>query len=358
MKFLHAADLHLDSPFTGLDESAGVPEDQVRTASRRALAHLVDAALHEGVDLVVFAGDVFDRSHVDQATAGFWRTQLERLHEAQVPVVMVAGNHDAESELFGQVSHPGRVTLLSSGEPEGFILDRLDVAVVGQGLDEAGFAPDGGPDLAATFPDADPALFTIGLLHTSLGGRKGYGSFAPTSAGVLRARGYGYWALGHVHHREVVATDPWIVFPGNVQGRGMLETGPKGATLVTVADGKGREVRDVRALEVDAIRWSIVDVVVGDDAANLDEVLASIEAALRGTVSEARGEGAVADRLVIARLNLACPPRLREACSCRENELTDEARAIARGLGGIRVERVVVAGTSRPIDHDPPGEPR
>jgi len=102
----------------------------------------------------------------------------------------------------------------------------------------------------------------------------------------------------------------------------------------------------------------VEDVVVGDDAANLDEVLASIEAALRGTVSEARGEGAVADRLVIARLNLACPPRLREACSCRENELTDEARAIARGLGGIRVERVVVAGTSRPIDHDPPGEPR
>jgi hypothetical protein len=138
----------------------------------------------------------------------------------------------------------------------------------------------------------------------------------------------------------------------------VLETGPKGATLVTVDDGKGRAVRDVRALEVDAIRWSIVDVVVGDDAASLDEVLASIEAALRGTVSEARGEGAVADRLVIARLNLACPPRLREACSCRENELTDEARAIARGLGGIRVERVVVAGTLRPIDRDPPGEPR
>lgn len=350
MRFLHAADLHLDS---GFDPAAGVPLDEARAASRLALEHLVAAALRERVDLVVLGGDVFDRSRDHEETANFWMEQLDRLHDARVPVVMVAGNHDAESEIFGQVVHPDGVTLLSSLEPTSRVLDHLDVAVVGQGLDEAGFAPDGGPDLAAGFPEADPGLFTIGLLHTTLGGRKGYRSFAPTSAEVLRARGYGYWALGHVHRREVVSTDPWIVYPGNVQGRGMLETGPKGATLVTVDDGRGREVLHARPLEFDVVRWSICDVPIADDVANLDDVLARIEAELFRAMVEAQGEGLVADRRVLARVNLVCPPRLREECARRECELALEARAIADRLGRIRVERVAIVGPSGPADREP-----
>lgn len=353
MKFLHAADLHLDSPFSGLDDAAWLPDDEVRYASRRALDRLVAAALRERVDLVVFAGDVFDGSHVDVETAAFWMTQIDRLLAEGVPVVMVAGNHDAASTLFDQVHHPQGVTLLSSLRPEKRVFDRIGVAVVGQGLDEAAFAPDGGPDLAAGFPEADPGLFTIGLLHTSLGGREGYRNFAPTCAEVLRARGYRYWALGHVHRREVVSTDPWIVYPGNLQGRGVLETGPKGATLVTVDDGKGREIREVRALEFDTVRWSTCDVEIDDEAANPDDVLAAIEAALSRAMADARGEGPFAARLVLARANLVCPPRLRAECARRESGITLEARAIADRLGRIRVERVAIVDPPGPVDRDP-----
>ncbi|MFM8410311.1 MAG: exonuclease SbcCD subunit D, partial [Alphaproteobacteria bacterium] len=325
--------------------------EEERTASRLALERLVDVAVREQVDLVVFAGDVFDTSHVDQATAAFWLGQLERLC-AQAPVVMVAGNHDAGNALFRDATLPPGATRLASHAPERRVFHHLDIEVFGQGLSST---TPGGPDLAAGFPAAESALFTIGLLHTSLDGREGYRVFAPTRVEALRERRYDYWALGHVHQREEVGRgDPWIVYPGSLQGRGILETGPKGATLVTV---EGREVAGVRALELDPIRWTRFRVDLGGGLAGLDDVPGRIEAALAHAVAEARGAGDFSDRLVLAHVELACPDDLREECSRRNAEFTREARAIADRWGGLRVERVVVDRCKR-VDRDPLAQPR
>ena len=92
-------------------------------------------------------------------------------------------------------------------------------------------------NLASGYPRYDPGYFNIGMLHTSLTGRQGHEDYAPCSTDELKSKGYDYWALGHVHKREIVDKDPWIVFPGNIQGRHIRETGVKGVTLVTVEDG-------------------------------------------------------------------------------------------------------------------------
>ena len=125
-----------------------------------------------------------------------------------------------------------------------------------------GFKDQETPDnLAAGFPVAEPGCFNIGLLHTSLNGREGHACYAPCSLSDLRQRGYQYWALGHVHQREVVCEQPYVVFPGCLQGRHAKETGPKGCTLVTVEDGSVVQV-DHRVLDV--VRWSLCTVDAGD----------------------------------------------------------------------------------------------
>ncbi|MBW2275302.1 MAG: DNA repair exonuclease, partial [Deltaproteobacteria bacterium] len=143
-------------------------------------------------------------------------------------------------------------------------------------------------------PAGDPARFDIGLLHTSLDGRPPHDDYAPCSLDTLRSKGYQYWALGHVHKREEVSRDPWIVFPGNVQGRHIRETGPKGCSLVTVEDG---EVSAVESRELDVLRWAVVSV----DLAETASAEASIDRVREALETEQRAAG---DRLLAARLVL------------------------------------------------------
>ena len=104
------------------------------------------------------------------------------------------------------------------------MLEDLGLAVHGQGFAKREVTE----DLSSAYPQADPHLFNIGLLHTCLDGKPGHEPYAPCTVDGLRSKGYQYWALGHVHNREVVSQDPWIVFPGNIQGRHARETGSQG----------------------------------------------------------------------------------------------------------------------------------
>jgi len=126
----------------------------------------------------------------------------------------------------------------------------LNVAIHGQSF----ITRDVTADLSQAYPPGDPHYFNIGLLHTCLDGKPGHDLYAPCTVDGLRCKGYQYWALGHIHTREVVSQDPWIVFPGNIQGRHNRETGPKGCTVVTVEDG---EVVGVEHRDLDLMRWSL-----------------------------------------------------------------------------------------------------
>jgi len=214
--------------------------------------------------------------------------------------------------------------------PETILLESLGVAIHGQGFATRSVTE----DLSSGYPAPDPDLFNIGLLHTSLDGRPGHEPYAPCTVDALRAKGYQYWALGHVHQREVVAQDPWIVFPGNIQGRHIRETGEKSCALVSVAEGR---VARVEHRPVDVLRWAMCPVDISG-AVTLDEVYD------RTARSLDRLEGGTEGRLLAVRLRLtgACPVSAR--LRARREAVVNECRALADGVaaGAMWVEQVEV----------------
>lgn len=262
VKFIHAADLHIDSPLRGLDNYDGAPVQALRGATRRALMALVDLALREGVQLVLLAGDIYDRDLGDFRAALFFREQMVRLTSAGVRVFIVKGNHDAEGQISKRLPDVPGVHVFSARTAETVDLPDLGVAVHGRSFPERVVTE----DLVPTYRHAVPGRFNIGLLHTSLTGRAGHDPYAPTDEAALASRGYDYFALGHVHAREVVReAAPRIVFPGNLQGRHVGETGPKGCELVTV---EGQRIVAAEAVVLDVVRWHALPV----DATGIDDL--------------------------------------------------------------------------------------
>jgi len=248
--FIHCSDLHLDSPLDGLERYPGAPLDALRGATREALVRLVDLALREAVCFVVIAGDVFDGEWRDMNTGLFFNAQMRRLERAGIPVYLKQGNHDARSEVGRALPLPGNVHVFPSERAGTFLIASPRVALHGRSFPDRA-VPE---DLAAGYPPPVAGAFNVGVLHTSLGGYAAHDPYAPTTLDVLRGRGYDYWALGHVHAREVLqVAHPRVVYCGNLQGRHALETGPKGCELVEVLPGEPPRGRPVA---VDAVRWS------------------------------------------------------------------------------------------------------
>jgi DNA repair exonuclease SbcCD nuclease subunit len=264
-KFIHAADIHLDSPLIGLQQYPGAPVEQIRGATRQALKALVDLALAEEAAFVLIAGDLYDRDWKDYNTGLFFEAEMSRLREAGIQVFLISGNHDAASHMTRHLRLPDNVFRPSHHAPESMMLEDLGVVVHGQGF----YAKAVTENLAVKFPPRRPNLFNIGLLHTSTDGSRGHETYAPCTLEDLLAKGYDYWALGHVHQREVLHQDPWVVYPGNIQGRHIKETGPKGCTLVTVDHGK---VTTVDHHDLDVLRWARCEV-DASGAENAPEVL-------------------------------------------------------------------------------------
>jgi hypothetical protein len=256
MRFIHAADVHLDSPLRGLDKYDGAPVEAIRSATRHAFQNLVRLAIDQSVNFVVLAGDLYDGDWPDYHTGLFFINRMRELEKAGIPVVLLSGNHDAESKITGRLTHPGNVRVLPTDRPGTERFDSLRVAVHGQGFAR----PAETRNLAAEYPPPVPGFFNIGILHTALDGREGHEPYAPCTLAELLARGYDYWALGHIHQRESVngAKRVRVEYPGNVQGRHVRESGAKGCLLVTVnPDGLAEPVFH----PVDVFRWAIVTLV-------------------------------------------------------------------------------------------------
>jgi DNA repair exonuclease SbcCD nuclease subunit len=262
--FLHSADLHLGSPFLGLSSNDEELARRVAAASREAFEELVEQAISRQVKFVVIAGDIYDGDWKDTTIGHFFNRQMARLARAGIPVYEVRGNHDAESVITSAVTLPGSVNVFSSKRPETFRIPELKVALHGQS-----FANRAAPEnLALTYPAPEPGMFNIGVLHTSCDGRPPHANYAPCSVQDLLQRGYQYWALGHCHEYEVVNAAPPIIFPGNLQGRSIRETGLKGAVVVEVEDG---EVSNFSRLHLARIQWALISAdltgVTSEDAA-------------------------------------------------------------------------------------------
>ena len=323
VRVLHAADLHLDSPLRGLSRYPGAPVDELRNATRAAFDALVELAIADAVHVLLIAGDVFDGDWKDYNTGLYFVSRLQRLVDHGVRVVIARGNHDAGNRFTRQLRWPEGVVDLATDRPETRVFDELGLAVHGQGYAEAATVT----DLAALYPLPLPGLVNVGLLHTALDGREGHQPYAPTTATKLAAKGYDYWALGHVHQREELSSAPWIVFPGNLQGRHARETGPKGATRLTLVDT--RVVR-VEPVVLDVVRWAHVVVDVSG-ARTVEDVLSRVESALFRAAAEA------GDRLLAVRVRLTGVTAAQRMLVARGASFEEDVRALAVGVASGRV---------------------
>lgn len=315
--FIHAADLHIDSPLAGLGLKDKAVAERFARAGRRAVEALVAETIASEAAFLIIAGDVFDGDWKDVGTGLFFVRAIGALHRAGVPIYIVKGNHDAESVMSRDLPYPDTVQVFPSNKAATLELDALRVALHGRSFPHRLTG-----DFVQTYPARRDGWLNIGVLHTSLDGRPGHEGYAPCSVDDLKRFGYDYWALGHIHAAEIVSRDPWIVFPGNLQGRSVRETGAKGAMRVTVEDGR---IVEVTPLVLDGARWAHLEIDVDgiDDEA---DVVARIDAALMDA------HGAAENRPLAARVTLRGTTPLHNRLIARRESLQDDLRA-----GGFRI---------------------
>lgn len=315
--FLHAADIHLDSPLRNLAVREGAPVETIRGAARRAFDNLIELAVTAEVDFLLLAGDLYDGSWKDYNTGLYFIDRMQRLRKAGIRVFLVSGNHDAASRITRALRLPENVVHFSSRAPETVEIGPLEVAVHGQSYPRRAVSE----NLALAYPAPVPDRFNIGLLHTALSGRPGHEPYAPCTRDDLIHKGYDYWALGHVHQREEICRDPWILFPGNLQGRHIRETGAKGANLVRVEDGR---VSGVDFKELDEVRWNFLRLNCRDIHSE-GELLENVAASLQQEADAAEG------RPLMLRLEL-------HGASPFHGELVRDARYWEHALDGLAID--------------------
>ncbi len=275
MRFIHAADIHLDTAFSSRTNTV---RERLREASRIALQRLVDLALAEGVDAVLLAGDLFDDERLSFQTERFLMEQLHRLEQAGMPVVYATGNHDPghAGRRSQDLAWPQNVTVVRGPGPIRIPVEDGEGQVVGIVTAAGHESAAETADLSAAFPRPEGRLPEVAVLHTQVvdsPGAADHAKYAPSHLEALKNAGYDYWALGHVHKRSCLCEHPGIHYPGNLQGRTHGERGAKGCLLVELSPGAPPSVE---FRELAPIRWEDVEVRNPTDAGTLDALVRTV----------------------------------------------------------------------------------
>lgn len=340
-RIVHAADIHLDTPYRRHDEAVRA---RLREAGREAFVRLIDLALERQADALLIAGDLFDNELLTLATERVLVDELTRATSAGLTVVYATGNHDpgrANYRAMGIDWPDERFHLVASRQPRQIAIER-DGEVVGWVVAAGHQTPREDRDLAAAFPHAPGPEPAVGLVHAHVVGAASidqHHSYAPTSLGSLDPS-YAYWALGHIHHRQEVRLDPPVHYSGNVQGRQFGEEGAKGALVVTLEGGAAPEI-EFHALA--PVRWESLEPAGLDAAHTLQDVKTAVVAAFRGPQSDAPP-----DQEWILRVDLsgACP---LASTLTNADERTELAAQLREDLGVLDAE-VRDRGLHRPVD--------
>lgn len=332
--FIHAADIHLDSPLTGLEQYEGAPVDKIRSATRDAFKNLVDTAIEKKVSFVIIAGDLYDGDWKDYNTGLFFASQMVRLQKAEIKVFLIRGNHDAASLITKELKLSDNVIEFSTRQAETHLLDDLGVAIHGQGFASRSVEE----NLVKNYPRRKDGYLNIGILHTSATGREGHENYAPCSIDDMKEKGYDYWALGHIHLRELLhVKDPVILFPGNIQGRHIKETGDKGCTLVTVENGT---IESLTHLSLDVLRWELCEV----DATSCQSVEDLMEKARQALICKYQE---VDGRFLAVRFLLFGATKIHQELIVDKDHIINNIRSLSLevGLGDVWVEKVKIKTT-------------
>ncbi|WP_106498397.1 metallophosphoesterase family protein [Lentibacillus sp. Marseille-P4043] len=330
--FIHAADIHLDSPLRGLEKYEGAPVEEIRNATREALINLVNKAIEQQVSFLIIAGDLYDGDWKDYNTGLFFVSQMTRLQKENIKVYLIRGNHDAQSLITKELKLPDNVVAFPVDQATTEVDEELKVAIHGQGFASRSVTD----NLAKEYPGKLDGYVNIGILHTSATGREGHENYAPCSVEELVAKGYDYWALGHIHLREVLhEQNPAILFPGNIQGRHIRETGDKGCTIVHVKDG---HIDSYEHQSLDVLRWEVCEV----DASmseTIDDVIEAARTHLEQLQQQADG------RFLAVRFHITGSSPAHQQLIVQKDHVINNLRSLALEMGDIWIEKVKIKTT-------------
>ena len=324
MRFVHAADIHLDSPLAGMARRDPDLQRMAADCTREGFRNAVGVAIEQNADFMLIAGDLYDTGQRNYECGLFFATMMRELGR---PCVMIRGNHDSAATITRSLQPPPNVRLLPDDAPGTVILPECGAAIHGQSFAARAEAN----DLADGYKPAIPGLFNIGLLHSSIENPGEHAAYAPCRIETLINKRYDYWALGHIHTRTTLRDRPFIHFPGNTQGRHVRETGPRGVSVVDVVDGVAREPV---FHETGVLRWAMAEVDV-QGASTFEEAVLRVRFQLATVRHEAEG------RPIIVRVVLAGATPLHHALLASPARLDAECRAAAADTGpDVYVERV------------------
>jgi exonuclease SbcD len=270
--FVHVADLHLDTPFACTRVDSPQMAEILREATFQAWERVVSICIESSAGFLVVAGDIFDASQKSLRAQLRFRDGLERLNHHSIPVFVTHGNHDPLDSVSASLPPPPN-TYVFGPEVESREVRRdgqLLALLTGVSHPQKNESRNLARMFSQVSDQQNPRPFRLALLHCNVGAETGHDAYAPCELTDLTSAGYDYWALGHVHERRILSRSPWIVYPGNTQGRSLRELGSRGCVLVEV---EGAEVvGEPRFVETDAVRWFSVDV-DAEPFANTHELL-------------------------------------------------------------------------------------
>lgn len=287
--FVHAADLHLDSPFTGLSELGNEVADTLKKATFQAFDNMVDLCIKQAVDFLLIAGDIYNSADRSLRAQLKFRDGLQRLNDAGIRSFVVYGNHDPLDGWASSLHWPEYAHIFGGNSVESFSFkkDGQSCAIV-HGISYP--RRDIKTNLSRGFKRNDSPLFQIGLLHCNVGSNTGHEAYAPCTLDDLKETGIDYWALGHVHTREILSHEqPYVVYAGNTQARHLNEAGPRGCFLVKVSDEKKVEFEFV---PMDTVRWERRE--IGIESLNSEEALLTrLEQTISNIQKQAEGRPSI-----------------------------------------------------------------
>ncbi|MDH5761416.1 MAG: DNA repair exonuclease [Nitrospinota bacterium] len=296
-RFIHCSDLHIDSPFKGFSAIRPDWADRLREAPLRSFLKIVDLAISEQVDAVLISGDVFDGEDKSLQAQFKFRRGLQTLSEHGIPTFIAHGNHDPLNTWSTTLDWPEKVNVFP-GSRVSSIPVKKDGRTLAHIYGTSFHQRDVFDNLALQFNRQQEAGFAVAVLHANVGGHPDHDPYAPCAMDDLVTRGMDYWALGHIHAREVMRrSNPAIVYCGNSQGRFFKESGPKGCYLVTLKEGADP---DIQFMATDTIRFMEVTLDLSS-CVTPDDVVAEMIGQCQMLMEQAEGRSLVVRQTLTGR---------------------------------------------------------
>jgi DNA repair protein SbcD/Mre11 len=267
IKFLHTADLHLDSPFSGLKNLPQSIFTRIKNSTFIAFERIIQIAIEHKVDFIIIAGDVYDREHRSVLAQTKLRKGFEKLAEYGISVFISHGNHDHLGGDWQSINWPENVNFFKEGKVDMLPFEKNEqtrVHLYGFSYTQRAVVE----NKTREYIKVPGAKYHIGILHGALEGNTEHDRYAPFTKNELLEKDFNYWALGHIHQRQILHEQPYIIYPGNIQGLHRGEKGDKGCYLVEIEEHNTK----IQFFQTNSIQWDTAELDI-TELQRFDELL-------------------------------------------------------------------------------------